>query len=84
MAHFSSPQERYLAELRRLCDAERRLVVELSDVAAGTAHAELREALETYVAQTEDHLRRIERIDDGGFAPRYTPHVAGGPGEPHV
>jgi ferritin-like metal-binding protein YciE len=52
----------FLHELRDLYSAERQLVAALPKMAKKAANAELRQAIETHLEQTEEHVKRLEKI----------------------
>ena len=52
----------YISELRDLYSAENQLLKALPKMAKGAASAELKEAFENHLAETETHVERLERI----------------------
>jgi ferritin-like metal-binding protein YciE len=59
---FETMQDLFLAEIQDLYDAEKRLVKALPGMAQAATSAELREAFENHLAQTEGHVGRLEQI----------------------
>jgi ferritin-like metal-binding protein YciE len=71
MATLQSLQDLYLDQLRDLHSAELQIVDALPKMIDAASHPELRQAFQTHLTQTEEHVRRIERICDGlGASPR--------------
>src|ERR1700758_3149390 len=54
----------YLEELRDLYSAETQLVKALPKMAKGASSAELKQAFETHLEQTKEHVERLEEIFD--------------------
>jgi ferritin-like metal-binding protein YciE len=52
----------FLHELRDLYSAERQLVAALPKMAKKATNAELKQAIETHLEQTEEHVKRLEKI----------------------
>ena len=52
----------YINELRDLYSAENQLLKALPKMAKGAASAELKEAFENHLAETETHVERLEQI----------------------
>ena len=52
----------YISELRDLYSAENQLLKALPKMAKGASSAELKEAFENHLAETETHVERLERI----------------------
>ena len=52
----------FLHELRDLYSAERQLVAALPKMAKKATNAELKQAFETHLEQTEEHVKRLEKI----------------------
>ena len=52
----------YIEELRDLYSAEKQLVQALPKMAKGATSQELKQAFETHLQQTEEHVRRLEQI----------------------
>jgi ferritin-like metal-binding protein YciE len=52
----------YINELRDLYSAENQLLKALPKMAKGASSAELKEAFENHLAETETHVERLERI----------------------
>jgi ferritin-like metal-binding protein YciE len=59
---FETMQDLFLAEIQDLYDAEKRLVKALPGMAQAATSAELREAFENHLAETEGHVGRLEQI----------------------
>jgi ferritin-like metal-binding protein YciE len=55
-------EELFLEELRDLYDAEKQLTKALPKMSKAAASAELREALDEHLGQTENQVARLERI----------------------
>jgi ferritin-like metal-binding protein YciE len=58
----STLRELFVDELRDLYDAENRLVKALPKLAKASQLDELREGFETHLAQTKEHVERLEQI----------------------
>lgn len=65
MASLTSLQDLYLEQLRDLYSAERQIVDALPKMVDAASHDELRRAFQTHLAQSQEHVRRIERICEG-------------------
>jgi ferritin-like metal-binding protein YciE len=52
----------FIEELRDLYSAEKQLVQALPKMAKGATSPELKQAFETHLGQTEEHVRRLEQI----------------------
>jgi ferritin-like metal-binding protein YciE len=52
----------FLEELADVYDAERRIAAAIPKMIAAAASAELKSLFETHLAETEGHLRRVERV----------------------
>lgn len=52
----------YISELRDLYSAENQLLKALPKMAKGASSAELKEAFENHLAETETHVERLEQI----------------------
>src|SRR5206468_2091880 len=52
----------FLYELRDLYDAERRLTNALPDMADAATSADLKQAFQSHLAETETHVARLEQI----------------------
>ena len=52
----------YISELRDLYSAENQLLKALPKMAKGASSAELKEAFENHLAETETHVERLEKI----------------------
>ena len=55
----------YVEELKDLYNAEGQLVKALPKMAKAATSPELKEAFETHLAQTEEHVLRLQKIFDG-------------------
>jgi len=61
---LESLQDLYLEQLKDLHSAERQIIEALPTMIEQTSHPELRQAFETHLRQTEEHLRRLEQIGE--------------------
>jgi len=52
----------FVDQLQDLYDAEQRLVSALPKMAAAASHADLRQAFEDHLKQTQGHVRRLEQV----------------------
>jgi len=59
---FESLHELYVAELRDLYDAERRILKALPKVIENTASPELQTALSNHLEETKGHVTRLEQV----------------------
>ena len=59
---MSKLRETFLDELADLYDAEKQLVKALPKMAKAAKHDELRDAFETHLEETEEHVRRLEQV----------------------
>ena len=59
---FETMEDLFLGEIQDLYDAEQRLVKALPGMAEAAMSAELRQAFEKHLAETEGHVRRLEQI----------------------
>ena len=55
----------YVMQLRDLHSAETQLLAALPKMAEAATHAELRQAFETHLTQTQRHVQRLEQIFQG-------------------
>ena len=62
MSKISSPRDLLVEELKDLYSAESQLVKALPRLAKAANSEELREAFETHLQQTEEHVARLEKI----------------------
>ena len=62
MAKITNLQELFVEELRDLYDAEKQLTKALPKMAKASMSKELRAAFETHLAETEEHVQRLEQI----------------------
>lgn len=62
MAKLATMEDLFLDEIRDLYDAERQLTKALPEMARAASSDELRDAFEEHLEQTENHVRRLERI----------------------
>ena len=71
MASLNSLQDLYLEQLRDLYSAETQIIAALPKMADAASHAELKQAFHTHLAQSEEQVRRLERIfKDLGESPK--------------
>ena len=61
MASIDSLNELLVAELRDLYDAEQRLTKAIPKLVEASSHGELRDALNTHLVQTQQHVARLEQ-----------------------
>jgi ferritin-like metal-binding protein YciE len=61
---LDSLKKLYLEELRDLYSAETQLVKALPKMVRGASSAELKQAFETHLEQTKEHVERLEEIFD--------------------
>jgi ferritin-like metal-binding protein YciE len=59
---LDSLQKLYIEELRDLYNAENQLLKALPKMAKNASHQELKQAFETHLGQTEEHVERLEDI----------------------
>src|SRR5580700_6255400 len=59
---MSKLRETFLEEAADLYDAEKQLTKALPKMADAAEHPELKEAFESHLAETEEHVRRLERV----------------------
>jgi ferritin-like metal-binding protein YciE len=59
---MSKLREAFVDELRDLYDAEKQLLKALPKMAKAAENEELREAFEEHLAQTEEHVSRLEKV----------------------
>jgi ferritin-like metal-binding protein YciE len=59
---FETMEDLFLGEIQDLYDAEQRLVKALPCMAEAARSAELRQAFENHLAETEGHVGRLEQI----------------------
>lgn len=59
---MSRLRETFLDELADLYDAEKQLVKALPKMAKAAEHDELRDAFETHLEETEEHVNRLEQV----------------------
>lgn len=63
-------KELFVHELKDLHDAENQILEALPKMAGKASHSELKSALEEHERQTQEHVRRLERVlDDLGQKP---------------
>src|SRR6185436_7971107 len=55
-------RETFVEELKDLYDAEKQLLKALPKMAKAARHEELREAFESHLHETEEHVRRLEQV----------------------
>ena len=55
-------EDLFLDELKDLFDAEKRLVKALPKMAKGAESEELREAIESHLEETKNHVARLEEV----------------------
>jgi len=60
MARIDSLQTLLVEELRDMYDAEKRLVKAIPKLAEAATHSSLRDAFESHLHETEEHVRRLE------------------------
>jgi ferritin-like metal-binding protein YciE len=59
---MSKLRETFLDEASDIYDAEKQLTKALPKMANAAEHPELKEAFESHLAETEEHVRRLERV----------------------
>jgi ferritin-like metal-binding protein YciE len=59
---FENLFDAYLAQLEDVYDAEKRLTSALPLMAEAATHPELKAAFQTHLRETEEHIRRLERV----------------------
>jgi ferritin-like metal-binding protein YciE len=59
---MSDLRETFLEELKDLYDAEKQLLKALPKMAKAAKHEELKEAFETHIDETENHIQRLEEV----------------------
>ena len=59
---FRNLHELYLHQLRIMLSAEEQIVRELPNMVVRATDAELQQAVRAHIGQTEEHIRRLERI----------------------
>ena len=62
MASLDSLQDLYVEQLRDLFSAENQILAALPKMEAAASHPELKQAFRTHLAQTREHVRRLEQI----------------------
>jgi ferritin-like metal-binding protein YciE len=62
MTEFNNLNDLFLQQLEDLYDAENRLTKALPKMAEAASSPELRRAFQTHLQQTEEHVRRLQRI----------------------
>jgi ferritin-like metal-binding protein YciE len=62
MAKISTPRDLLVEELKDLYSAENQLTKALPKMAKAAASDELREAFETHLEETQEHIARLEKI----------------------
>jgi ferritin-like metal-binding protein YciE len=62
MAKIKSLQDLFVHELRDLYSAEKQLLKALPKMAKAATHEELKEGFEAHLAQTEEHVSRLDEI----------------------
>jgi ferritin-like metal-binding protein YciE len=62
MPKLSNPRDLLVHELKDLYSAENQLIKALGKMAKAAASEELREAFETHLQETEEHVARLEQI----------------------
>lgn len=61
----------YVTELKDLYSAEKQIVKALPKMIKATKHPELKAAFKTHLQQTEQHIKRLEKVcDELGVSPR--------------
>ena len=59
---MSKLRETFLEEAVNLYDAEKQLIKALAKMANAAEHQELKEAFQSHLAETEEHVHRLERV----------------------
>ena len=59
---MSTLRETFVEELADLYDAEKQLIKALPKMAKAASHEELKEAFETHLEETENHVSRLEQV----------------------
>jgi len=68
---LSSLQDLFVDEIRDLYSAEKQLVKALPKVAKAATSPQLKTALQSHLAETENHVKRLEQVFQGlGLTPR--------------
>ncbi len=62
MSKLQSPRDLLIHELKDLYSAENQLTKALPKMAKAAASEELKQAFQTHLQQTEEHIRRLEKI----------------------
>src|SRR5207249_6311413 len=55
-------RETFVEELKDLYDAEKQLLKALPKMAKAAEHEELKDAFESHLEQTEEHVNRLEQV----------------------
>src|SRR5436190_23957113 len=55
-------RETFIEELKDLYDAEKQLLKALPKMAKAAEHEELKDAFETHLQETQEHVRRLEQV----------------------
>ena len=59
---MSTLRETFVEELQDIYDAEKQLLKALPKMAKAASHEELKEAFETHLEETENHVNRLEQV----------------------
>src|SRR5437879_1509513 len=59
---MSTLRETFVDELADIYDAEKQLVKALPKIAKAASHEELKEAFESHLEETENHVTRLEQV----------------------
>jgi ferritin-like metal-binding protein YciE len=62
MTEFNSLNDLFVQQLEDLYDAEQRLTNALPKMAEAASSSELKQAFQSHLLQTEEHVKRLERI----------------------
>jgi ferritin-like metal-binding protein YciE len=62
---FHNLQDLFVQQLKDLYDAEQQLTTALPEMASAATSADLRDAFNMHFRQTEEHVRRLERVFRG-------------------
>lgn len=70
MMHLNTLHDLFINQLRDLYDAENQIVAALPRMSSAASSADLRQAFQTHLEQSQGHLRRLEDVfDDLGQHP---------------
>ena len=61
-AHIEDLRSLYISDLRKALDMEQKITKALPDLIENSTDAELAEAFSTHLAETEEHVRKVEAL----------------------